>query len=111
MDTLQQIQVIVQQAVENSECIASKMDWYNEKIQSLQDEIDNIKEKFSKNTEKFRQERIAKLLEKKNEYMTKAQEYKQQAMDAASAWLDEQKEILLNKLKEMIATMLKAKTL
>lgn len=111
MDTMQQVETVVKQAQENQEAIEEKMSWFQEKLASIQDEIDNIKTIYSRNTDKFRAERIQKLLTKKGEVQRMADEYKRDAVQAAENWLNEQKKILLNKLAEMVATMLKAKTL
>lgn len=110
MDVLDQIQTLIKQASENNKNIEEKMKWFTEKQNAVIKKLKKL-EGDAKHSKQWIQDQKTKYTRQLEEYKEMGEKYKQEAIDAASKWIDEQKDLLMKKLKDMIQTVLKAKTL
>jgi len=110
MDVLDQIQNLIKQAAENNERIQKKYKWFLDKQQKIIEKIRGLDNKIN-NTKQYINDQKQKYNRQLEEYKEQGEKYKKESMEKASAWIDGQKKLLLDKLKDMIQRVLKAKTL
>ena len=110
MDVLDQIQKLIKQAAENNERIQKKYKWFLDKQQEIIEKIRGLDNKIN-NTKQYINDQKQKYNRQLEEYKEQGEKYKKESMEKATAWIDGQKKLLLDKLKDMIQRVLKAKTL
>lgn len=110
MDVLDQIQTLIKQASENNKTIEDKMKWFTEKQNAVAEKLKKL-EGDVVHSKQWIQDQKTKYTRQLEEYKKMGEKYKQDAIDAATEWIDQQKELLMNKLKAMLQTVIKAKTL
>lgn len=87
------------------------MKWFADKQDAIQTKINDLNNIYINNSKEFIEEQRQKLTTKLQEYKQLAEETIEVYRNAAEAWINEQKELLMQKLKDMIAKVIKAKTL